>query len=258
MRGGRRLPTLPLAVAGGMVVLAGVIAYLVLQSGNGTGASGPEKAAADSSASIPGTYVADQGQAHLAGDFSLGATPVPFCPGVKWSGAPEGQPSPTPAADGTPAPTGSPAAPVGCWASNPPSSGSHLGTQRNVDVGNGNLINIPPDPDVYPPDVVIPRDAIAHVAEHAGVFVGYNCADGDSACEQVVQQLTDIVNKRIDRNDNSSRVVMSRDPDLVAGTIGMSSWTRVLTMSYQDFNAKTADDFIAQNSCRVDWESACQ
>lgn len=258
VRGRSRFPTLPLAIAGAIVILVGLIVYVILQRGNGTGASGPEKAAADTSASIPGTYVPDQGKAH-SGGFSSAATPVPFCPGVKWSGAPEGQPSPTPPANATstPVPAGSPAPPADCYASNPPSSGTHIGSQRNVDIGNGTLINIPPDPDVYPPDVVIPRDAIPHIAEHSGVFVGYNCADGDSACEQVVRELTDIVNKRIDRNDRSSRVVMARDPDLVPGTIGLSSWTRALTVTSQDFNAKTVDDFIAVNSCRVDWEAAC-
>jgi hypothetical protein len=38
----------------------------------------------------------------------------------------------------------------------------------------------------------------------------------------------------------------------------MASWTRVLTMTYQDFNKNTVDDFIAKNSCRVDWEGFCR
>jgi hypothetical protein len=273
--GGSRIPTVPLAIAGGIVVVVALIAYLVLQADNSPNVDAATKASQDSSASIPGTYVPDQGRAHFPFPFSLTETPLPFCPGVKWSGAPEGQPTftavagtptntPTPGPSPTPPPSGHgnvALATVGagdCRASNPPSSGKHLNVQSNVDVGGGNLIKIPADPDVYPPDVVIPRDSIPHILEHAGVFVGYNCADGDSACQDVVQQLTDVVNARIDRNDHSSRVVMARDPDLVVGTIGMASWTRVLTMTYQDFNKNTVDDFIAKNSCRVDWEGFCR
>lgn len=277
--GGSSLPTVPLAIAGGILVVVALIAYLVIQSNSGASASAAEKAAADSSSSIPGTYVPDQGRAHLSGGFTLSRTPIPFCPGVKWSGAPEGEPSGTAtaaSASSTPTavPTGSPspaptdpshgnlpiqtAAPTDCRSSNPPSSGKHLNVQNNVDVGGGNLIKIPPDPDVYPDDIFIPRDAIPHILEHAGVFVGYNCADGDTACQDVVKKLADIVNARIDRNDHSSRVVMARDPDLVVGTMGMSSWTRVLTMTYQEFDGGKVDDFIAQNACRVDWESFCR
>ncbi|HYM14832.1 MAG TPA: hypothetical protein VEZ14_04685 [Dehalococcoidia bacterium] len=277
--GGSRFPILPVAIAGGIIIVVGVIAYLVSQAGSSVNVSAAQQAASDSSSSIPGTYVAapapPQDRAHFPFPFTLTETPMPFCTGVKWSGAPNGQPSPTAAASetATPVPTGSVVAAATdshgnvpivtpgagtCRNSNPPSSGEHLNVQNNVDVGGGNLIKIPPDPDVYPPDVVIPRDAIPHILEHAGVFVGYNCASGDTACADVVKQLTDIVNARINRNDNTSRIVMARDPDLVVGTIGMSSWTRVLDMRYQDFNKKTVDDFLAKNSCRVDFEGFCK
>lgn len=273
--GGRRFPVLPAAIAAGIIILVALIAYLILQSGGGAAsASAADKAAKDSSSSIPGTYVPDQGRAHFPQTYSPSLTPMPFCGGVKWSGAPEGQPTNTPVAGNatpTPVPTGSvvpaitdahgnvaiaTAAPTDCRSSNPPSSGKHLNVQRNVDVGGGNLINIPPDPDVYPPEVVIPRDAIPHILEHAGVFVGYNCADGDSACADVVKQLTDLVNDRI--SNHNDRVVMARDPDLVVGTIGMSSWTRVLVLNYQDYNKDEVQKFISVNSCRVDWEGFCK
>jgi ferredoxin len=42
------------------------------------------------------------------------------------------------------------------------------------------------NPGVYPADIEIPRDSIAHILEHAGIFIGYNCKSGDSACDDVV------------------------------------------------------------------------
>jgi hypothetical protein len=272
--GGGRLPIIPIGIGAGVVVVVALLAFLISQAGNKANVAGADKAAADSSSSIPGTFVASQGRGHFSFPFSLTRTPMAFCGGVAWSGAPEGQPTPTPGSP-TPAPvvTGSPAAaitdahgnvaivtpaPTDCRASNPPSSGEHLNVQNGVDVGGGNLIKIPPDPDVYPPEVVVPRDAIAHILEHAGVFVGYNCKDGDAACQDVVQKLTDLVNDRI--NNHKNLVVMARDPDLVEGTIGMSSWTRVLTIQYTDWDARKGDvtDFMAKNSCRVDFEGFCK
>ena len=43
---------------------------------------------------------------------------------------------------------------------------------------------------------------------------GYHCAESDTACEDVVQQLEDVVNQRIDEGD---RVVIARDTDLPTG-----------------------------------------
>jgi len=266
-RGGSRFPALPLAIAGGMIVLVGLIAYLIFQSDSGTvGLSGPEKAEADSSTSIPGTYVPSQGATHLSGGYTTARTPTPFCPGVPHSGAePPAETTPTATATPTATPTSASAAtsdatapgstptvPADCYNSNPPSSGKHLGGQANADLGNGTLIKLPPDPDVYPSDVDIPRDAIPHIQEHSGVFVGYNCKAGDSACDDVVKQLTDLVNRRIDNYDD--RVTMAHDGDLVEGTIGLASWTRVYVFNYQDYSKGEVERFIAKNSCRYNPE----
>ena len=169
-------------------------------------------------------------------------------------------PSATPTA-GTPQATGTinttPTVPTDCHTSNPPSSGEHLNVQRNVDVGGGNIMNIPADPDVYPDDVEVPRDAIAHILEHAGVFIGWNCANGDTACTAAVQKMKDLANDRIDNHDN--RVVLAHDNDLPLGTIGMASWTRVLTFQATDFDNQknAATTFISVNSCRFDPEGFC-
>ena len=287
--GGSRFPTLPIALAAGVLLIVGLIAYLIIQAGSGGGLSGPQKAAADSSPDIPGTYIPDQGRGHFSGGYPTNRALTPFCPGVPQSAeaaaasgaAPVGTgtagaapsavatPSPTATATATAATTetaGSPASDTtpgatatvqaNCYASNPPSSGKHLNVLRNIDVGNGAHINIPPDPDVYPDDVEIPREGIPHILEHAGVFVGWHCKDGDTACEDVVQQVKDIVNDRIDNHDD--RVVMAKDTDLPENSIGLSSWTRVLDMDVGAFDKNLVTKFIGTNACRVDWERFCK
>ncbi len=261
--GGSRFPTMPVAIAGGVVLIIALLAYLILQSNSSdTGLSGPEKAEADSSTSIPGTYVPSQGRGHFTGGYTPSRPPTPFCEGVAHSGADvqaAGSATPTAQATATPGTTtagSTPTVPTNCYNSNPPSSGKHLNVQQNVDVGNGNIIKIPPDPDVYPSDVEIPRDAIAHALEHAGVFLGYNCKQGDTACDDVVNQIKDLVNDRIDNNDD--RVTMAHDNDLIEGTIGISSWTRVYVFNYQDYDKDAVEQFIAKNSCRFDPEGFCK
>jgi len=288
--GGGGPPWLPIGIGAGVIVVVALLAYLIFSTGGGgAGTSKAAEAAADTSSSIPGTFAPDQGRDHLSYPFSIASqrTPIPFCPGVKWSGAPDGQPAGTPgattpssgtpdagtpAADQTPQPSGTPAAgstsadagtpnatatvDKSCRNSNPPSSGPHYNTQNNVDVGNGAILqHIPADPDVYPDDIIIPRDSIPHILEHAGVYVGWNCKDGDSACSEAVQKMKDVVNSRIDVNHN--RVVMAHDPDLAEGVIGMSSWTRWEQFNYQDYDKDSFVKFISKNSCRVDWEGYC-
>ncbi len=271
------LPWPQIAIAAGVLLIIGLIAYVVTQQSSGDGDNTPawEKAEADDSADLPGTFVPSQGRGHFNYTFSLERTPRPFCPGVRASD-PASVLSETDTAAGTPAATSTPAAtgtslPAGmsspvaasteaprtdCIASNPPTSGEHLGVQRNVDVtGNGTFMNIPADPDVYPDDIVTPREAVAHILEHAGVFVGWNCADGDTACMEVVDELKDLVNDRIDNHDN--RVVMARDPDLPVGEIGLAAWTRVLNVTYQEFDKDEAERFIGEHSCRFDPEGFC-
>jgi hypothetical protein len=269
--GGGGPPWVPIGVVGGALVVVLLIVYLILQStsGDGGGLSGPEKAEQDASPDLPGVFVPSQGRGHFNYTFSPDRKPTPFCDGVRHSGASDAgatagaTPQTTPAAQttptaqatssGTPRATATP--PQNCYNSNPPSSGRHLGVQRNVDVGGGVRINIPADPNVYPPDVIIPREAIAHGLEHAGVFVGYNCDDGDAACQGVVDQLTDLVNDRID--NFSDRVAMANDPDLPEGEIGVSSWTRVMNVKYQDYDEKEVERFIDKHSCRFDPEGFC-
>jgi hypothetical protein len=278
---GGGVPWVAIGAAAGVLAVVGLLVYLVWSANSGSsGTSGAQAAAADRSADIPGTFVPDQGRAHLSYTYSEASQrpQMPFCPGVKWSGAPDGQPSGTPQSTGTaaasaPQPAGTPApggtsssAATGtaqttptvtteCRLANPPTSGPHYNVQNNVTIGTYTNFRIPPDPYVYPDDLDVPRDAIPHLLEHAGVFVGWNCANGDTACMDVVKQVKDIVNSRIDVNHD--RVVMAHDGDLVPGTIGMSSWNRVLDMPTSQFDKKTVTDLVGKNSCRVDFEGFC-
>lgn len=108
---------------------------------------------------------------------------------------------------------------------------------------------------MYPPDIEIPREAISHIMEHAGVFVGYHCVVGDSECADVVARIEDIVNDRIDNFND--RVVMARDSDLPDGTIALASWTRVDLFAYGDFSEDRVVEFIDVHSCRFDPEGFC-
>ena len=279
--GGSRFPAATLAILGGVVVIVGLLVYLIVQSNSGGDSLSPsDKAEQDQSSDIPGTFVATQGRAHFPGGFA-GHQMTPFCDGVPQSdsakltiigggGTPSGTTTattstPAPSATATPGgptPHGTidttPTVPSNCYASNPPSSGKHLNVQRKIDIGGGNVVNIPADPDVYPDDIEMPRDGIAHILEHAGLFVGWNCASGDTVCTDAVQKLKDLVNDRIDNHDN--RLVMAHDNDLPAGTIGMSSWTRVLDFPASEWDQQKglAERFLTKNSCRFDPEGFCK
>jgi hypothetical protein len=255
-----------IAVGGGLLAVVALIAYLIVQASSGDdGLAAHEIAEQDASTDLPGEFFPTQGRSHFNYTYSPEREPRPFCEGVEFaetSATPSGNAtaSPTPAAatSGTPGsstPAATPTVPTDCYYTNPPSSGQHLPSQRNADLGNGASINIPPDPDVYPEDIIIPREAIPHTLEHAGVYVGYNCAADDSACADVVDQLTGLVNDRIDNHND--RVVMARDPDLPVGEIGVVSWTRVMRMPFGEYDEDAIADFIGTHSCRFDPEGFC-
>jgi hypothetical protein len=276
------LPVTVLAIAGGAILLIALIGYLIYQASSGSddALSKDQQAEQNDSPDLPGVFHPSQGRGHFEGGLT-GHVMTPFCEGVEasdvarerdgvpfpYDATPSGSPSPTstptsaPTATpteegGSTTPNTTPTVPTDCYNSNLPSSGRHLGVQRNVDIGGGLVINIPPDPDVYPHDVEIPRDAIPHILEHAGVYVGWNCAEGDQACLDTVQQIEDVVNGRID--NHSDRVVMSINKDLPVGTVGLSSWTRTLNFAYADYSEQAVTDFIGTHSCRFDPEGFCR
>jgi hypothetical protein len=112
-------------------------------------------------------------------------------------------------------------------------------------------LRIPPDPGVY--DFDVPREAIPHIQEHAGLYVGYNCGNDD--CRSSVARLKDLVTQEIALG---ARVVMSPDADLGQNTIGLASWTRVDTFDAADYSDDRVRKFIKTHSCRFDPELFCK
>jgi hypothetical protein len=181
-----------------------------------------QRAELDDSATLPGRFVPNQGRRHT-GQYPLDQR-VEFCG--------EGE------VDST------------CYASNPPTSGLHIPVQRNVRLADGNRVNLPPDPGIYPFE--IPRESIPHIQEHAGVFVGYRCET--DPCRQAVERLAGVVNEELSLG---GRVVMAPDSDLAVDTIGMASWTRVDTYPAAEYTDDRARAFIKAHSCRFDPEGFC-
>lgn len=176
----------------------------------------------DSGDNLPGTFVATQGRKHTRA-YPL-ETRIPFCP--------EGEVS------------------ENCYASNPPTSGLHLPVQGTVLLTDGHALKIPPDPGVYGFD--IPREAIPHIEEHAGVYVGYNCVSDE--CSRAVQELTDLVTQQL---AEGAQLVMSPDSDLPDDTIGLAAWTRYDVFPASEYTQDRAAAFIKAHSCRFDPEAIC-
>jgi hypothetical protein len=181
------------------------------------------RAESDDRTSLPGRFVPTQGRQHT-GVYPL-QQHIPFCPEHVTSGD--------------------------CYASNPPTSGLHLPVQARVLLEDGHRINIPPDPAVY--DFAIPREAIPHIEEHAGVYVGYNCVNSD--CNTTVERLKNLVTQEISLG---ARVVMSPDTDLADDTIGLAAWTRVDDLAASDYSDDRVRSFIKAHSCRFDPELFCK
>ncbi len=199
-----------------------------LPAGNAPGAVdspgvAAQAAESDENPDLPGLFVATQGRSHLDSAYPLDE-PVPFCDGVSVT--------------------------ENCYFSNPPTSGPHLGVQRNATLPNGQLINIPPDPGVY--DFEIPRESIPHLQEHAGVFLGYHCTTTE--CEEAIASITEIVTEELARG---ARVVMAPSTDFYPNTIALASWTRVDTFLPADFTEDRVRRFIETHSCRFDPEGFC-
>ncbi len=182
-----------------------------------------ERAELDDSDRLPGRFVPSQGREHTP-PYSL-KLQVPFCDDGSIS--------------------------RDCYASNPPTSGLHLPVQGTIPLRDGHRLKIPPDPDIF--DFPVPREAIPHIEEHAGVYVGHNCAS--DACDAAVERLKDLVSQEISLG---AKVVMSPDSDLDQDTIGLAAWTRVDTFDAADYSDERARDFIKAHSCRFDPEHFCK
>lgn len=182
-----------------------------------------DRAELDDSADLPGRFVPNQGRRHVSGAYPLDIR-VEFCA--------EGQVENI------------------CYASNPPTSGLHLGVQRGVRLPSGQRINVPPDPNVYPSE--IPRESIPHIQEHAGVFVGHNCVS--DACRDAAELLRSVV---LEELALGARVVMAPSSDLPEDTFGLATWTRIDAFPAGEYSDERARAFIKAHSCRFDPEGFC-
>ncbi|HYM14348.1 MAG TPA: DUF3105 domain-containing protein [Dehalococcoidia bacterium] len=191
-----------------------------------SGASAPVRAdlvaESDASPDLPGRFVPTQGRQHTA---QYPIVHVEFCPTDQVRSD--------------------------CYASNPPTSGLHLPVQPLVVLPDGHRLKIPPDPGLYA--FAIPREAIPHIEEHAGVYVGYNCAS--AGCDRVVDEITTVVRQELSLG---ARVVLSPDPDLAPGTVGLAAWTRVDVFPATAYTDARVRSFIKAHSCRFDPEHFCK
>jgi hypothetical protein len=179
-------------------------------------------AESDASPDLPGRFVPTQGRQHIQ-PYPLET--VAFCPPGQVRN--------------------------NCYASNPPTSGLHLPVESLIVLPGGQRLKIPPDPGIY--DFAIPREAIPHVEEHAGVYVGYRC-EGD-ACDGLLESLKTVVTQELSLG---ARVVLSPDPDLDRDTIGLAAWTRMDVFGVTDYSDARVRSFIKVHSCRFDPERFCK
>jgi hypothetical protein len=181
------------------------------------------RAERNDSRDLPGRFVPTQGRSHTPAYPLAASDRVPFCEDDAVEEA--------------------------CYASNPPTSGRHLPVTRDLLIA-GQRINIPPEPGIY--EVEIPREAIPHLQEHAGVFLGYNCRS--AVCNEAVVQARAIADQELRRG---ARLVMAPDSDLPADTLALASWTRVDAFDAEEYSEERVRGFINAHSCRFDPEGFC-
>lgn len=124
--------------------------------------------------------------------------------------------------------------PHGAYFTNPPTSGWHYD-----DI---------PRPGVY----TSPRhpEELGHFMEHGGVWVLYTCPEG---CDDLAQQLADIVNEQIDRN-NPAAVAPYPPPGYPRPehTINVVAWRYKLSLD--EFRRDTIEEFVERHACRYNPE----
>lgn len=221
---------LNIALQGAVIERSDGVEFALSERAPGGNAPGVERtptaadvAELDSSGALPGTFVATQGRSHTRGVWPLDDR-VEYCD--------EGDESKR------------------CYGSKPPSSGLHLPVQQNVRLDGGVRIDLPPSPGVY--NFEFPREAIPHIQEHAGVFIGYNCVT--DACLDAVADATLVVQQELSLQ---ARVVFAPFSDLDEDTFGVASWTRVDVFGAGAYSDERVRSFIKAHSCRFDPENFC-
>jgi hypothetical protein len=206
-----------IVIVAGVAVIVALLVYVVTQANNvDTGPAAWQEAQLDDSVDIPGTYYPPHPGAD--GQLATGDDRQHFTPGSRIPICTQEQLDSNNVSD-----------PL-CYTSNPPTSGPHSSTPMPFAV----LEN------------PAPKENLVHNMEHGAVVVWYNTDD-----ETVLDQLRDIVQDTIDAR---KLIVMSEYPDMEAGTIALTSWTRLDKFSVSEFSKDRVQKFIEVNERRFNPE----
>ena len=218
---------MPVLIAGGIVLLSGVLIYAVVQAANPPppGPSKPEQAELNSDAGLPGEYV----MPHPGPDGKYGTNDDAqhMAEGVSMSiCSSELTASDSQLADVNADRT----AIAGCYNSNPPTSGP-----MSEQTGGFRVYQNP-----------IPKEVFVHTMEHAGVVVWYNTADAE-----VKKELEAVVKDQLDRR---RLVAMVPYPEMEPDTIAVTAWTRLEKFPVSEFSKKRVEEFIETHNKRYNPE----
>ena len=220
---GRSLPTIPIVIAGGVIAVVALIAFLIWQSGKEPGSRFAGAAAVEASedpdlpglhVNLPEIYQDERGLASYGSDGSVPNTAPHVTRDVDY------------VADGN---------------SNPPAGGPHW--------GNGAC---PRDPEDAPrfcgpaPWGIYrepwPPQSLVHNMEHGGMIVWYNTTD-----QAIIDDMEDFV-------QDLFPVVLTPFPDLEEETIAVTTWGRILKFSVSDYSRDLLREFEDVHNCRFNPE----
>jgi Protein of unknown function (DUF3105) len=103
----------------------------------------------------------------------------------------------------------------------------------------------------------VPVESAVHNLEHGGVVIWYNCDGGpqpldESACDQLVRELTDAVGPRL---DDDMFIVLAPYGDM-ENRIALTAWQYL--DAFDEFDRARIEAFIASFECKFDPEGACR
>ena len=225
---GRSLPTIPIVIAGGVIAVVALIAFLIWQSGKEPGSRFAGAAAVEASedpdlpglhVNLPEIYQDERGLASYGSDGSVPNTAPHVTRDVDY------------VADGN---------------SNPPAGGPHW--------GNGAC---PRDPEDAPrfcgpaPWGIYrepwPPQTLVHNMEHGGMIVWYNTTD-----QAVIDDLEDYVGGNSDK-----LLVLTPYAEMEAEHVAITIWSRIGLIPASEYSREFIDDFMDDWYCKFDPEGFC-
>ena len=103
----------------------------------------------------------------------------------------------------------------------------------------------------------VPIESAVHNLEHGGVVIWYNCQGGpqpldDAGCDQLLQELTNVVDPRL---DDGMYIVLAPYPQMDS-RIALTAWQYL--DAFDEFDPARIEEFIASFECKFDPENACR